>query len=284
MSAADYHNDPAPAPSLTASVANILINQTPAHAYAAHPRLNVHFTREEDDRFSLGTVMHQLLLEGIDAAHVVHADSWRTAAAKEARDEARAHGLVPLLAHQHEEAKRAVEAAQAQIAKLPVQPAVFSDGKPEQTIMWEEDGVWLRARLDWRRDDDRVIDDLKTCGQSAEPRKWQRTLLGIGADVQARFYVRGIKALTGREPDFRFVVVETHPPFAVSVVSLAPSLVALADEKVEYAIRVWRRCIESGEWPAYSGRVAYVEAPAWAENDWYEREALEQFDPERTAA
>lgn len=274
--AAEYHADPAPAPSLTASIANVLINQSPAHAFAAHPRLNPNFQRVEEDRFVLGTVLHQLLLEGIDAAHVIHADSWRTAAAKEARDEARAHGRVPLLAHQHEEAKRAVEAAQEQIARLPVQPALFTDGQPEQTIMWEDDGVWCRARLDWRRDDDQVIDDVKTCGQSADPRRWQRTMLSIGADLQARFYTRGIKALTGHEPDFRFVVIEVHPPYAVSVVSLAPSLAALADAKVDYAIRTWKRCIESGDWPSYPGRVAYVEAPAYAEAEWLEREAQEE--------
>jgi hypothetical protein len=284
-SAADYHADPAPAPSLTASIANVLINESPAHARAAHPRLNPNFVRVEEDKFSLGTVMHQLLLEGIDAAHVVHAYSWRTAAAKEARDEARAHGRVPLLTHQHDEAKRAVEAAQEQIAAHPAQPPLFTDGKPEQTIMWEESGgVWCRARLDWRRDDDLVIDDLKTCGQSADPRRWQRTMIGIGAATQARFYCRGIKALTGREPDFRFVVVETHEPYAVSVVSLAPSLEQLADAQVEYAIRTWRRCIDTGEWPGYDQRVAHVEAPGWMEADWFEREAMETPDQEGLAA
>lgn len=282
-SAADYHADPCPAPSLTASIANILINQSPAHARAAHPRLNPNFKRVDDPKFDLGTTMHQLILEGIDAAYVVLADSWRTNAAKEARDEARAHGRIPLLVDQYEEAKRAVAAAKAQIEAHPAEPGLFTDGKPEQTIMWEEDGIWCRARLDWRRDDDLVLDDLKTCGQSADPRRWQRTMLSIGAATQARFYCRGIKALTGREPDFRFVVVETHEPFAVSVVSLAPSLEQLADAQVDYAIRTWRRCIETGEWPGYDTRVAHVEAPGWLEADWLEREAMEH-DQEGLAA
>ncbi len=282
MSAADYHA--APVPSLTASIANILINQSPAHAFANHPRLNPHFKREDDPKYDLGTTMHQLLLEGVDNAHIVHAENWRTKAAQEARDEARAHGLIPLLPHQHEEAKRAVDAAWQQILAHPAAPPLFRDGKPEQTIMWEEDGgVWCRARLDWRRDDDLVLDDLKTCGQSADPRKWQRTMLSIGAATQARFYCRGIRKLTGREPDFRFVVVETHEPFAVSVVSLAPSLEQLADAQVEYALRIWRRCITSGEWPGYDQRVAHVEAPGWLEADWLEREAMEDTTPERTA-
>lgn len=285
MSAADYHADPAPVPSLTASIANILINQSPAHARAAHPRLNPNFVRVEDDKFSLGTVMHSLLLEGLDVADVLLYKDWKTNAAKEAREQSRAHGRIPLLAHQHEEAKHAVDAAWQQILAHPAQPALFRDGKPEQTIMWEEDGgVWCRARLDWRRDDDTVIDDLKTCGQSADPRKWQRTMLNIGAATQARFYCRGIRKLTGREPDFRFVVVETHEPFAVSVVSLAPSLEQLADAQVEYALRIWRKCITSGEWPGYDQRVAHVEAPGWMEADWLEREAMEDTTPERTAA
>jgi hypothetical protein len=132
-SAADYHADPCPAPSLTASIANILINESPAHARAAHPRLNPNFVRAEESRFELGTVLHQLILEGIDNAHVVHADSWRTAAAKEARDEARAHGRVPLLAAQYDEAKRAVDAAQEQIRSHSAHPGLFRPAKRENT-------------------------------------------------------------------------------------------------------------------------------------------------------
>src|SRR5258708_2254328 len=42
----DYHQDPAPEPSLSSSIVKLLDQQTPAHAYAAHPRLNPQFAEK----------------------------------------------------------------------------------------------------------------------------------------------------------------------------------------------------------------------------------------------
>ena len=49
MSEDCYHADPADAPSLSASIAKILIAETPLHAWTAHPKLNPNFVREEKD-------------------------------------------------------------------------------------------------------------------------------------------------------------------------------------------------------------------------------------------
>jgi hypothetical protein len=98
MDAAAYHDDPCERPSLSASLCKILISQSPAHAKAAHPRLNPDYKRTDDDKFSVGTCAHSLLLEGEAGVAVVPYDDWRTNAAKELRDEARQYGRVPLLA------------------------------------------------------------------------------------------------------------------------------------------------------------------------------------------
>src|SRR4051812_22987943 len=83
-------------PTLSASIANILINASPAHARSQHPRLNPDWQREEEEKFDIGTVAHALLLQGKREAdeivEVVLADDWRTKIAKEARAEARAAG------------------------------------------------------------------------------------------------------------------------------------------------------------------------------------------------
>jgi hypothetical protein len=51
----------------------------------------------------------------------------------------------------------------------------------------------------------------------------------------AAWYLRGLKAVTGAEAEFRFVVCETRPPYAVSVVGLAPEVLQLAEKKVRRA-------------------------------------------------
>jgi hypothetical protein len=267
-----YHGDPAAAPSLSASIAHTICTKSAAHAYAAHPRLGGGIERDDEQKFSVGTCAHALLLQGDDIAAVVDAPDWRTKAAQEERDAAVGAGLVPLLVGQWERVHAMTEAARVQLAASLVTPEPFTDGKPEQTIVWEEDGVHCRARIDWLRTDLAAIDDYKSTSASADPSRWVRTAYGIGADIQVAMYLRGCERVFGTKPDFRFIVQETYPPYALSVVNLAPSALALADDKVSYAINVWRTCLESGVWPAYDPRVASLETPTYEEMAWLERD------------
>lgn len=265
-----YHADPCDRPSLSSSIAHLLVSASPAHARASHPKLNPEFEREEEAKFDLGTAVHAFLLQGIDKAHVVDAPDWRTNAAKEQRDEARAHGYIPLLRSQWDRVRAMEAAARVQLEQLEVEPVPFTEGKPEQTFVWEEDGVVCRARLDWLRDDFRTIDDFKSTSASARPAAWARTMYGIGGDVQVAFYLRGARATLHCTPEFRFIVQETYPPYALSVVTLAPSALAIADDKVQFAIETWRRGLRDGVWPAYDRRLAHLEAPAFEEARWLE--------------
>lgn len=275
-----YHADPCETPSLSASVANILLQRSPAHARAAHPKLNPAFARTEEQKFDIGTVAHALLLQGIEIAEVLAFPDYKTNAAKEARDLARSHRRVPLLSKHAHDVTEMVVAVKEQLAALELAPPLFTDGQPEQTLVWEEAGVPCRARLDWLRDDHTAIDDLKTTSRSANPETWCRsTLWGIGADVQAAFYLRGITAVTGTfvPPAFRWAVAETSPPYAVSVVSLSPAALELANAKVDWALATWKRCLETDCWPGYPTEVAYAEPLPWMEAAWLEREEREEM-------
>lgn len=274
-----YHNDPCDEPSLSASIAKVLLAQSPLHAFHQHPRLNANFRPTVSATFDLGTVVHDLFLRGIDdTAAIIDAADWRTKVAQEARDAAREVGLVPLLAKDAERVQTIVNAIRDQLAARDDSPGLFDAGKPEQTLVWRERDVLCRARLDWLRDDFAAVDDLKSSGQSANPHDWQRTFWNIGADMQARFYQRGIKALTGSEPLFRFAVIETHEPFALSVLDLAPSAVELADQKINRALELWKRCLDTQVWPAYEG-TASVEV-SWQEADF----AARHWEPEEVKA
>jgi hypothetical protein len=276
VAAGQYHADiVADRPTLSASIAHLLCSSSPKHAWTAHPRLNPDFERQHEDHFDLGTAAHAWLLEGKDGIVVVEADDWRTKDAKEQRDTARALSRVPLLRKQHDQVRDMVEAAQKQLRELDVDPPLFVDGKPEQTLVWEEaGGVGCRARLDWLRDDRAAIDDYKTA-RSANPEKFTRTLFDHGYDVQAAFYLRGLEALTGVEVQWRWVVQETQPPYALAVVAPGPDVLELAKRKVRYAIDLWRRCLERDEWPAYPTRVCWAELPAWEDARWLMKEERE---------
>lgn len=286
IAATDYHGDPAPDPSLSAHIAQLLCERSAWHAWTAHPRLNPDYQTDEAGKFDLGTAAHALLLQGEQIVHEVEAADWRTKDAQEVRAKARENGLIPLLTHQWEQVQQMVAAVREQLARLEVDPAPLVDGDPEQTLVWQEpNGVWCRARLDWLHTDGRAVDDLKTTGRSADPRQWARTTMwSIGADVQAAFYLRGLQAVRGEAAAFRFVVCETEPPYAVSMVAPSSAVLELATAKVEWAIERWAECVESDEWPGYPQEVAYAELPEWAHARWLERTWSPETEayPERT--
>lgn len=259
-----YHADPADEPSLSCGVAKIMLAQSPAHVWQAHPRLNKAFGDENNKDFDVGTAAHSMLLEGVDNMEVCYGfDSWRKKEAQEFRDSAYAHGKVPLLEAQYETVQAMVSVSHTTLLNCPDINLFWPDGKPEQTVIWTEDDIWLRCRPDWLSNDRKLILDYKTT-KIASPAAWMRAIPGNGYDVQDAFYRRGVEAVTGVAPEFVFIVQETFEPYAVYFVELPASYRAIGEQKVETAIAKWRECMKSGKWPAYPPQIMMPEPPAWA--------------------
>lgn len=279
MDADEYHADPCVTPSLSNSIAKILLERSPLHAFLCHPKLTLAYQHVESSQFDLGSAAHQVLLEGIDGIEVIDADDWRTKAAKEARDAARAAGKYPLLP-KHAAAVRAMVAiakdAWANCAELGYQ---MDDGQPEQTLLWQQDGIWLRSRLDWISEDAKLIVDYKTTAGSANPHDLGRQIISMGYDLQSAFYTAGVQKLTGIAPKFIFIFQETEKPYACSFVGMPPAFIALGLDKMHMAVRTWRSCIEANRWPAYSNRIHWMEPPAWAAANWIERSEDAEGNP-----
>lgn len=273
MTADTYHDDPCPEPSLSASLAHVLLTCSPRHAWWAHPRLNPAFEPDRDEKFDLGTAAHAYLLQGASGFAVLDFPDWRTKAAKEARDAARDAGKVPLLAFRWADVQAMAAAAQPQLDAHEDPPRPLAGGAPEQTLVWQEGDVWCRARLDWLHHDRQTVDDYKTTGGSANPEMWTRgPLFTNGYDLQAAFYLRGLQVLYGIAATFRFVVQENTAPFALSVIGLSPGALVLAEKKRLYAVDLWRSCLATNRWPAYPTRTCWAELPPWLEAAWLERE------------
>lgn len=272
ISSTDYHDEIglADQPCLSKSTCHTLITSSPAHAKAAHPKLSPRFARTEEDKFDVGNAAHQLVLEGDAGVWVVNEDSWRSGNAKEAKAYARSMGKIPLLSKYWDAVQEMAEAIWEQLPFFDT-PGLFTAGKPEQTIVWVENGVTWKARLDWLKDDLSACHDLKTTGRSASPEAWSKSMVGIGADLQHVIYRRGMKAVYGVDIPLTFVVVETSAPYAMCTFELSPAAIALAEQKVDFAAETWKRCLAADSWPAYPTKVVHVEPAAWAENQWFER-------------
>lgn len=270
----EYHADCCPEPSLSRSIIKLLIDTTPAHAKMAHPRLNPDYKEEEKVIFDIGSAAHALLLQGLDMAVVVDAEDWRTKAAREARDEARAQGLYPLLKDKYADVKAMVEAAENALYLNEDYPGIkILDGDSEVTYVWKEGETWLRCRTDFRYTKRyNLVWDYKTTSTSADPNEYSRLIVNNGLDIQDAFYRRGVKAIEGVEPTFILLVQETFAPYLCSFIALPPQFKAMGEEKVERGIDLWRRCMKTGEWYGYPKRVCYVDLKPWQMAAWQEKQ------------
>lgn len=280
MAEADYHADCCPAPSLSSSIARELLVYSPQHAWFAHPRLNPAYQREDEEKFDLGRAAHAYLLEGKAKCVIVEEKDWKKDVAKAAKLAAYAAGKIPLLADRWGDVQAMALAATRQLDAHEDSPRPLAGGKPEQTLVWQEEGIWLRARLDWLHDGRRFIDDYKSTQASANPDAFTRTLFNMGYDVQAAFYLRGLQVLTGiASVTFRFVVQESFAPYALSVIGLGPEALEIGARKVGYAIRLWRECVARDVWPGYPTATCWADAPPWEVARWLEQEIREGAKP-----
>lgn len=283
-----YHADPCETPSLSASVAKVLLAQTPAHARLQHPRLS---SMERDDAavMDVGRAAHALMLGDPADFVIVEADDWRTKAAKEARDEARAAGKIPMLAARFDQVAAMVAAGRAQLAAHPDAEGVFTSkaGASEVSIFWQDGPakapIWCRARVDWLPTVGPVVWDYKTT-TSAHPNDWARQTVNLGHDIQAGFYCRGLRKLGWAErPVFKFVVQEVEPPYALAIHTLDPFWADRAEQMASHAINLWSRCLHNDSWPGYVGATYHLEMPGYHEKKWDDRMDREQMTAELTA-
>ncbi len=278
-----YHADPCAAPSLSCSIGKIMLNQSPRHAWTAHPRLNPDYEVEEKTQFDLGAAAHTMVLGSGEKIVPVYEKDWRKNAAKEQRDAARAEGKIPVLGTEMSEIKIMAAAAAAQLANHKDAHAAFERGIPERAIVWQETTdhgtIWCRALIDYLPDErDRDIFDYKSTGTSANPDHFHRMIFDMGYDFQAAFYTRGLRAVadwTGR--NFCFVVQENKAPYALSVIGLGPEALALADRKVTMAIQEWGWCMAQDTWPGYPQETCWVEPPVYHSIRWEDRQSREEI-------
>ena len=252
----DYHHDQV---SLSSSGARTLLNDSPARF--AYDREHGSGPKRTYD---LGHAAHRLVLgAGSELVEVEH-DNYLTKAAKEAKADAYAQGLVPLLSKE----MRVAEAMAAKVRSHPVAAMLLEAGRPEVSLYWtdEASGVQLRARPDWlpARPGRLIITDYKTT-VTAHPKKFARKAADYGYHQQAPWYIDGAIALElDEDPAFVFIAQEKEPPYLVSVVELDAAAIAEGRRLNRQAIDLYAQCVEDNEWPGYGDGVELLSLPAWA--------------------
>lgn len=268
-----YHGDPVATPSLSSSVAKAIIAKSPRHAWYAHPRLNKALLDEVEKptpAMDAGTAAHKLILgKGREIKEIV-ADDFKTKAAQQARDDARAAGMVPILSHRMAGVRLQREAFFDQIQGTEVAD-LFNDGAGEVTGVWQDlEDTWCRMRIDWlpkkSRDGGHIkIVDVKTTAGSGAPEDWQRNAFDLGYDLQNAFYQRGLRELIPgvRSIEMFFVVLEQDAPNGLSIHKFGGQAYAEAEACVDMAITLWSTCLSQDKWPGYEAATTHIDPPKW---------------------
>lgn len=274
----DYFADPCAEPSLTQSIAKILIERSPAHARLEHPKLCPPVTDDDEpEKYvaaqAIGNAAHAIMIgRGRDIAEGEF-DNWTTKAAKDFKKDMGADGKLIILSKHLARAKELVKQASYQLDAEGHADA-FRSGHGEVVLVWQEHGIWFRSLVDWMVSTTNLY-DLKTSGISCAPHGLGRVMETAGWHVQAAFHERGLDIL---DPDnagrrkFHFIAVENEPPYALVPVLLDEYWMTMGRKKVDYAVELWRRSIEKNHWPRYQTGTITPEYPGYAEKKWLDRE------------
>ena len=261
---AEYQADKAtPTPSLSKGTIQRILTETMESARLYHPRLGGEVEKKDDSKLDYHSAVHAMLLEGGNGIEIVAADDWRTKAAREARDAARAAGKFPILEHQHEKV-----ATMAGVARKFIKDSILgnlmAEAGFEQSLYWQEThGIWCRARTDIMSNDYSLVVDLKGT-EIASPEAFMRQMQVLGYDLQENFYKRGIRKITGIDPEWYFLVQQVKKPYSCYLVQTSTTMRELAERRVTRAINQWRVALNTDYWPGYDKTPYTAEATPWS--------------------
>ena len=287
VTAAKYHKDPGDGvPSLTQSTAHTIISQSLLHAWTFHPRLGGKqrpSTKAKDG----GSLIHKLILgKGADIA-VLGVKDYRSNAAREARDNAIALGLIPVKEKDYEEAEHTATILKKRLAD---DYGIVFDGESEVAFRWQEEGVngpvKCRAMMDHVKLSEGMIYDVKTI-KEAHPKTCAAHMISYGYDIQNCAYTSCIEHV---EPDLQgrvdmvFLFVEVKEPYSIVPARPSGMMRELGAMKWKRAVKLWERALATNKWPGYATEIIPLEPMPWHLSDQIvaDAEDEEEEDEEET--
>jgi hypothetical protein len=286
MDSATYFGDPCPEPSLSQSICKVMLERSPLHAMHEHPRLRPAGLDDDDgEKYvkaqAIGNAAHAIMLGRGKTLEIIRFNDFKGGEAKKLRDAAYGAGKTPILERHLAVASDIVAAGLAQLERHEDRDA-FQNGAGEVALIWQDEGIWCRALVDWLHDDLRTVDDFKTSGMSMAPHVIGLRAETAGWHIQAAFIERGLDILdpagAGRRR-FRFIGQEQDgKPYALTSMHMDEHWMTMGRKKVQAAMALWRSALKSGRWQGYGHRAVVPEYPSFREKQWLDREMNGEFE------
>lgn len=237
---------------------NTIIDESPAHFqyYRQNPP-------EQTAAMITGTVVHTATLEPerfLDTHVAMPECDRRTKAGKEFYEKfiIENHGKTVMSAPTYHQVFGMIGSVMAHKSAK----AILQKNHNELSFFAELEGVKCRCRPDILREG-RLIADLKTT-DDAGFRGFQKSFANYKYHRQAAFYCDLVAQITGETYDtFTIIAVEKHAPYAVQVFVIDEASIEKGREEYQRGLAVYRECLLTGKWPAYSEDVVPMNLPSW---------------------
>lgn len=237
--------------------------------------------------FDLGSAVHAKVLGTGYGVQEIEFDNWRTNAAKEAAEEARTAGLIPMLTKDLVERDAIAEAV---LAHPTARTLLERDGAAEVSMFGQdpETGVHVRCRWDFLPNPHptlpRVAVDLKTArGGGASLHEAASASASYGYYL-SRSHYRDTSVFAGDPVDeMVFLFVETEPPYLVAQIHLNEQFQEIGDY---YAARARRRLAayrRDDSWPGYPLSIQSAAPPAWLTYQYLDEQNADYEENRHTA-
>jgi hypothetical protein len=178
----------------------------------------------------------------------------RTKEGKAWSEEAKQQGLRAVSHDEHETLKQMYYSV---VSNEDARELMHTAQMIEPSVYWEEDGAKCRARPDVVGK--HFIADLKT---TSNIRNFAKDAFNFRYHVQAAFYLSGLQNNGFKPIHFRFLVVETEPPFLCQVFLSDNFFLARGADEYKKDLADYIRCTEMNEWPGLP-EMASLSLPAW---------------------
>lgn len=266
MSCDEYFADPCPKPSVNNSGIKVLLNQSPMHFAAKHPRLkgDLETVRKETQEMCLGSIVHRLALGAGKDYEVLDFPDFKTKEARSHRDAAIEAGKVPILAHAFDNAKAMAPAIRQHLDDMLMGEPFMAEVVCVWQIATKHGPVWCRAMIDAWCPTLKLAVDLKTSTDASEKAVVNK-MAREGMDTQAAWYARGIGHVLGMPGQIRFAYLfcEKDAPHATQPFELDEAWLSSAWDLCEEAVDLFARCLKAGKWPGYPRNTQLLSPPDW---------------------
>lgn len=144
------------------------------------------------------------------------------------------------------------------------------NGEHEISYFWTDEDTELKCKC---RPDSinhrlKIVVDYKTC-DNAETQRFMRQAIDLGYDLQASYYLDGVKANTEQDYIFVFIAQEKKAPYAVNILQADDIFIRSGREVYKSMLQTYKDCSESGVWYGYMGAESQINSlgvPKWIEN------------------